>query len=92
MCGRHFPTSQGLNLQKHHDCSHRSTKHQFWTRAKYDHNLPISRGSQDGLPLWQPFWTNPRSVLNINDITLVGLSSMGNPFMMLFCSFDVHDM
>ena len=70
-------------------------------------NLPISRGSQAGLPLWQPFWTNPRwplsglryfnnfrtrSVLNINDITFVGLSSMGNPFMMPLCSFEVHVM
>ena len=33
-----------------------------------------------------------RSVLNINDITFVGLSSIGNPFMMLFCSFEVHVM
>ena len=31
-------------------------------------------------------------VLNINDITFVGLSSMGNSFMMLFCSFEVHVM
>ena len=33
-----------------------------------------------------------RSVLNINDITFVGLSSMGNPFMMLVCSFEVRAM
>ena len=33
-----------------------------------------------------------KSVLNINDSTFVGLSSMGNPFMMLFCSFEVHVM
>ena len=33
-----------------------------------------------------------KSVLNINDSTFVGLSGMGNPFMMLFCSFNVHVM
>ena len=63
--------------------------------------------SQDGLPLWWPYWTNPRwppsgvghfnnfitkSVLSINDSTFVGSSSMGNPFLMLFGSFEVHVM
>jgi len=26
-------------------------KHHFWTRVRWDHQLPISRGSQVGLPL-----------------------------------------
>ena len=33
-----------------------------------------------------------KSVLNINDSTFVGLSSMGNPFLVLFGSFEVHVM
>ena len=79
----------------------------FLDQGRYSHLLPIYRGSQDGLPLWRPYWTNPRwppsgvghfnnfrikSVLNINDSTFVGLSSMGNPFLMLFSSFEVHVM
>ena len=51
---------RGFNLQKHHDCSHRSTSTNFGPGLDMTIIYQFSRGSQDGLPLWQPFWTNSR--------------------------------
>ena len=51
---------RGLNLQKTPSLFKSFYKHQFWTRGRHDHNTPISRGSQAGLQLWRPYWTNPR--------------------------------
>ena len=80
-------------------------KHHFWTRVRYDHRLPISRGSQAGLLLCRPFWINPRwrhsrashnnnrttkSRRNVCKTMFRGFSGMGNLFFVLLFWFYLN--
>ena len=95
----------GLNLKKTPWLFKLFYKHHFWTRVRYDHQLPISRGSQAGLPLCRPFWINPRwrpsRVSHDNNLTtnsrtnmcktiFRGFSGTGNSFFVLLFRFYLN--